>query len=59
MSALDKLWRGILIVYVSDAGVKTANRLFKLLRNEGVPTAMIKYNGDLGKYWGCFDVIVS
>ncbi len=23
-----------------------------------MPTAMIKYDGDLGRYWDCFDAIV-
>ncbi|WP_243675279.1 hypothetical protein [Vulcanisaeta distributa] len=60
MSALERLWRGVLIVYASNAGTNTANRLFKLLRGGvGVPTVVIKYDGDLGRYWGgCFDAIV-
>lgn len=58
VSILERLWRGVLIVYASDSGADTANRLFRLLRGTGVPTAMIKYDGDLGRYWDCFDAIV-
>ncbi len=58
VSALERLWRGVLIVYASNAGADTANRLFKLLRRVGVPTVVIKYDGDLSRYWGCFDAIV-
>lgn len=54
MRRLDLLWRGLAVVYASDAGRKAAEDLSSRLKGVGVPSASFSYK-ELDSAWGCYD----
>jgi len=55
--SLDLLWRGVAVVYASEAGRRPAERVAELLRAAGVAAYVFRY-GQLEDVWGCYDAYV-
>lgn len=56
---LERLWRGIAIIYASPAGEAMTNRLARLIKELGVPVVTFKYGEvDVDKVWACYDAVI-
>ncbi|MEL9990086.1 MAG: cobalamin biosynthesis protein [Thermoproteus sp.] len=56
MRRLELLWRGLAVVYASEAGRKAAERLSSSLKG-AVPSVLFGYK-ELDSAWGCYDAYV-